>query len=166
MSSPQAPILQELLWDDSFPCGAVLQEQITPVWVPHGTTDPDRSLLLQRLSTTCSLPQGISTCSINGSPMAHRVDTCSTMVLHGLKGLSHHSFGRLVSLSYSQSSFPTAVAQHFLPFLKYVISEVEPLSLVGSPLARGRSLLDSAGTPAWKCPTWEQLLISSLRCHP
>lgn len=93
MSSPQAPILQALLWDSSFPWGPVLQEQITPVWVPHGTTDPDRNVLLQRLSTTCSLPQGISTCSINGSPMAHRVDTCSTMVLHGLKGLSHHSLG-------------------------------------------------------------------------
>ena len=143
--------------------GAVLQERTAPVWVPHGATGPASkpaaawgslhrvtapARSLERLSTGCSFLQGTS-----------------TVVLHGLEGdnLRHHglqrnlcsgawstssffinlSVFRAVSLTSSHSSL-RAAAQHFLPFLKYVITEAVPPLLMGSALASDRSILELA----------------------
>jgi len=109
------------------------------------------------------------------------------MVLCGLKGsnLLHHGLlhrlqGNLCSGTWSTSSpsfladlgvyrvvyltffsllFPTAAVQRFLPCLNYVIAEAPPVSLMGSALASGGSVLEPAGTgsvqhgePGFFCP--------------
>jgi len=51
----------------------------------------------------------------------------------------------LFLLHFSHSS-PTAAVQHFSPFLKYVITEVPPASLMASAFASDESLLELAGT--------------------
>ncbi|KAK4828719.1 LOW QUALITY PROTEIN: hypothetical protein QYF61_000557 [Mycteria americana] len=129
------------------------------------------------------------TCSSIGSSMGCRVDMCSAMDLHGLQGdnLLHHGHhqlqGNLCSsarttfsptssltlvsagqfLTCSHSSLPAAVAQQFLPFLKYVVTEVLPPLLIGSALGSGGSVLEPADTG---CLTRAQLLVSSHRSHP
>ena len=100
---------------------------------------------------------GTSTRSSTVSSTGGRVDICSTMDLHVLQGdnLHHHGLhhglqGNLcsgtwstsfftdlgvctvVSLTYSHSSLPAAVAQQVLTLLEYVIPEMLPLSLIGS----------------------------------
>jgi len=93
----------------SFPQGAVLQEQATPAWVPHGVTNPARkpapvwaplSTGPQVLAGACSSVGSpwdhsflqASTCSGVGSLPRVQVDICSTLDLHGLQGdsLPHH----------------------------------------------------------------------------
>lgn len=153
-------------WFLSMWCMKILQEQTTPVWVPHDTTVlPGVCSCMGSPQAVAFLRKAISTCSISGSPVACRVDVCSTMVLLGLQGdsLSHHCLGpEELFLSHILNPLSQLLLQSiFYPFLNML-----SLSLVGSVLARGRSLLDSAGTPVWKCPTWEQILMFSYRCHP
>ena len=57
----------------------------------------------------------------------------------------------------------TAAAQKFLPFLKYIITEALPASVLGSALASDGSI-----GAVWNQLhlTWRQLLVSSCRGHP
>jgi len=122
-----------------------------------------------------SLLWGTSTCSGVGSSMGCRwisapprtstmgcrVTACLTMVFsmgyRGISalapwGISSPSFCtdlgvcRVVSLTYSHSSLPAAVAQLVLPFLKCVITEVLQTLLIGSALASSGSIFEPSGT--------------------
>jgi len=92
-----------------------------------------------------------------------RGTTCLTMVFHHelqgktlssvISSTSSPSFFtdlgacRVVSLTSSHSSVFTAISpQFFSPLLKYVITEVLPLSLIGLALASIWSILEPAGT--------------------
>jgi len=120
-------------------------------------------------ASTCSrvesLPQAVGWISAPlWTSMDCRGTTCLTMVFTTIcKGrLSVPTFGhllppsfftdlgvcRVVSLPLSHSSLYTAVSppSFFLPFLKCVITEVLPPSLIGLALASGGSILEPAGT--------------------
>ncbi|KAK4810648.1 hypothetical protein QYF61_007385 [Mycteria americana] len=133
-----------------------------------------RNGLLQcGLSMGSQLPSGHIHLLRHGVLYGLQEDICSTVDLHGLQGdsLPHHGLHhelqgnlcpgawstssssfftdlgvcRVVSLTYSHSSFPAAVVQQFLPLLKYVITEALPPSLMGSALASSGSVLEPAG---------------------
>ena len=99
------------------------------------------------------------------------MDICSSVDLHGLQGDSVCPYGlhsslqgesvlwlafssfftdlgvcKAVSLMYSHSSLLEAVAQHFLPFLKYAITEEPSVTLMGSALVSGTSILELSRT--------------------
>ena len=137
------------------------------------STGPARSLLQCGLPTGSQPPSGIHLLQ-RGVLHGLQVDICSTVDLHGLQGdsLPHHGLphglqGNLCSstwstsspsffpdlgvcrvfpLAYSHSSLPGAVAQCFLPFLKYVVTEALPMGLIGPALASGGSVLEPAET--------------------
>jgi len=58
----------------------------------------------------------------------------------------------------------TAVAQQFLPFLKYAITEALPKSLMGS--AFGQQRIHLGASWHWLCCTWGHPLVSFHRSHP
>ncbi|KAM9591174.1 uncharacterized protein ACIBXB_006073 [Morphnus guianensis] len=129
-----------------------------------------------------------------GPPQAAGWDICSTVDLHGLQGdnLRHHGLHhgvqgnlcsgtystsspsftdlgvcRVVSLTYSHSSLPAAVAQHFFPLLKNVITEALPLLLIGSALASGGSVLELADIGFVRHRgSFQQLLIEATPVTP
>jgi len=101
-----------------------------------------------------------------------QVDICCTVNLHGLQwdslphhGLHHRLQGnlcsgtwstsslfftdlgvcRVVALTYSHSSLQLQLRRFFSPLLQYVDTEALPLSLMGSTLASGGSVLELAG---------------------
>lgn len=164
-SLPWETILHKLLQHGSFPWGAVLLEQTVPVWVPY---ECHRSC--QEPAPAWALPwnrrflQGTSTYSGMGPSMGCRVDLCSTMGCRGTacltrvftmgcRGISVLEPGApptppspltLLSaellLSYIHSSLPAVVVQQFSPFLKYIITAVLPLLLIGLALATSGSV--------------------------
>jgi len=133
-----------------------------------------RSLFWCGLFMGCSSLQGIFICCSAGSSTGCRLDTCYTVVLHGLQGNNLHQHGlhhklqqhpcsntwstsfpssftdcgvcRVVALTYSHSFLAAAVAQQFLYLLKYVITEALPTSLISSALASSGSILKPAAT--------------------
>ncbi|PKU27356.1 hypothetical protein llap_22340 [Limosa lapponica baueri] len=140
-------------------------QESAPVQASHGITVSSRRIHLLR----CGVLHGL------------QMDICSTVNLHGLQGDSlphydlHHRLQgnlcfdvwstsspcffftnlgvcRVVSLTYSHSSLPAAVAvaQKLFPLLKYVITEMLPPSLIGSALAEGGSVLELAGSIEYK----------------
>jgi len=135
-----------------------------------GSTGPGRSLLQHRFSVVSQPPSGIHLLQcwvLHGL----QVDLCSTVDLQGLQGhsLSHHGLlhgpqgnlcsgawstsspsfftnlgvCRVISLMYSHSSL---LLQFFFPFLKYIITDMLPPSLMGLVLASSGSILEPAGT--------------------
>jgi len=138
----------------------------------HGATDPGKSLLQCRLSTGSQLPSSVHLLWC-GVLHGLQVEICLTVDLHGLQGHSlphhgrHHELqGHLCSSAWSTSSpsfctdpgvcravshhltplFSCSSADFFSPLLNYVIPKVLPLSLMGSALASGGSVLEPAGT--------------------
>jgi len=129
-------------------------QESAPVWALHGL----------------QLPSGLISLLWRGVLHRLQVDICSTMDLCGLQGNNLHHHGlrhrlqgnlcsrrclkhllplgvcRVVSLTFSHSSLPDAAVQLFLPFLKYLITEVLPTSLIGSTLASVASTSELAGT--------------------
>lgn len=75
------------------------------------------------------------------------------------------SFAGLFLSHFSYTSPMQLVCCVFLPFLKHVISEVPPTSLMGSFLGSGGWVSFAAGWN-WLCPAWWQLLVSPHRGHP
>jgi len=163
-------VLHELLQRKSFPRATVLQEQTAPAWVPHGVTSP-----ASRPAPAWALHGVTASFTHSPAPAwgpfhGLLMDLCSTVDLHGLQGdsLPHHGLlhglqgnlcsstwstssssfftdlgvCRIVSLTSSQSSLPCC---SFFPLLKYIILEVLPLSLMGSALASGGSILELSG---------------------
>jgi len=137
----------------------------------HGATGPGRSLLQHGLSMESQPPSGIL---LLKRKVFHglQVEICSTMDLHGLQGqnLPHHGLlhglrgnpapGALppppssLTLVSAVLVLPRILTRllsckmplcSFSPLLKYVITEVLPLSLMGSALASGGSVLEPAG---------------------
>jgi len=139
----------------------------------HGSTGPARSLLQHGLPTGSLASLGIHLLQC-GVLHGLQADICSTVDLYGLQGhsLPHHGLlhrlqGYLCSGIWSTSSlsfftdlgvcratsltfFSTlslaVAAQHFLPVLGYIITEVLPTLQTGSALASGRSAAELAGT--------------------
>jgi len=136
----------------------------------HGSTGPGRSLLQRGLPMVSQPPSAIHLLRC-GVLHGLQVDICSTVVLNGLQGDSqpHHGLlhglrgnlcssarstsspssaltlvSAVVSLTYSHSHSAIAVILGFFPSL-YVITEVLPLSLMGSALASSGSVLEPAG---------------------
>ncbi|KAM9591464.1 uncharacterized protein ACIBXB_006257 [Morphnus guianensis] len=139
----------------------------------HRSAGPARSLLQRGVPSGSQPPSGTHLLR-RGVLHGLQVDICSTVDLHGLQGdsLPHHGLHhglqgnlcsgawstsspsfftdlgvcRVVSLTCSHSSLRlpfTSVPTFFL--LKNVIPEALPLSLIGSALAGGRSVLEPAG---------------------
>jgi len=75
---------------------------------------------------------------------------------------------RVVSVAYSHSSL--AAKCHYTGFfslIKFVITEVLPLSLIGSALARDGSILEPGGTDCIRCRgSFSQLLAASTPIAP
>jgi len=133
---------------------------------------PSRSLFYFGLSAGRQLPSGYFHLLWHG--ILDSMGICTTVDLHRLQehNVHHHGlhhglqvnlcsstrstsspsffayFGvfRVVSLTYSHSFLPASVAQQFLPWLEYVITEVLLLLLLGSDLASSSFFLELVGT--------------------
>jgi len=118
-------VLHKLLQRESFPQGAVLQEQAAPVWVPMGSqalpANPiQRGLLSPVICRSWQAPHGV-TASFRPPPapawgpfQGLHMDTCSSMDLHGLQqdhlphhGLHHALQGKTLCSSVSSTSSPS-----------------------------------------------------------
>jgi len=104
-----------------------------------------------------SLPDNALLHGLQGNLCSSTWSTSSPLFCTGL------GVCRVVSLTCSHSSL-LAVVPQLLPFLKYVITEALPVSLVGSALAIRGSVSEPAGH--WLCQTWGRLLAPSHRSHP
>jgi len=139
----------------------------------HGSTGHGRNLLQHRLPMVSQPLLGIPLLW-RGVLHGLQVDICSTMDLRGLQGdsLPHHGLlyglqGKisvlapeeplcppsrltLVSAEFFLSHIVTPLAEIAVPqqvflLLKYIITEVLPLSLTGSASASSSSILEAAG---------------------
>ena len=132
----------------SFPRGAVLQKRTAPAWVPHGVTSPARKPAPARALRRVTASFGHIHLLRRGVLHGLQVDICSTVDFHELQGdsLPHHGLHhglpgnlcsgtwstsspslftdlgvcRVVSLTYSHSSLPAAVAHQCFPLLPVV----------------------------------------------
>jgi len=161
-SFPRAPALQELSQHGSLPRGAGLDEQAALVWAPHGVTASFRhppapawgpfsmgyrwrSAPLWPPWTTGEQPASPWSSSgvvREGSLLRHFGHLLPPFLLHGPWCLQS-CFSHIVSLLFLTAVSPRVC---FLPFLKYVIPEAPPPSLLGLALGSGRSVLEPAGT--------------------
>jgi len=133
----------------------------------HGTTGPARSLLQHRLPTVSQPPSGIHLL-LCGVLHGLQVDISSTTDLHGLQGgsLPHRGLLHGLQVNLCSGACTTCSPSFFtdlgvcrvvsltkshsflwlqIPHLKYVLTEALPLSLMGSALASGGSVLELAG---------------------
>jgi len=77
-SLSQETVLHKLLQCESFPRGAVLQEQAAPEWVPHAATSPP-SKPAPAWAPLSTGPQVLAgACSSTGSPQGHSLLQAST----------------------------------------------------------------------------------------
>jgi len=157
----------------------------------HGATGPGRSLLQRRLSMGSQPPSGIHLlwrgdpsmgCRWRSAPpwtsMHYRGTACLTIVfITSCRGISAPAprappppLSSLTSVStglfhiFSFLSLPAAaVAQQLFPLLKSVITEVLPLSLMGSALASSRSVLEPV---ALALSDMGKILMASHISHP
>jgi len=165
---PRAAVLQEQMAPLRVPHGVTSTDsKHASAWAPLSPQvyRSRRSLIQCRLSTGSQPPSGIP---LLQHEVLHRlqVEICSTVDFCRLQGdnLPHHgllhrlqgnrcSSGsssfltdlgvcRVVSLTYSHCSIPL---QFFVLLLKYAIIQALPLSLMGSALASGVSILEPAG---------------------
>jgi len=168
-SFPRAAALHELPQHGSLPWDAALQEQPAAVRVPHGVTSPARKPALVWAPLSIGPQVLAGACSSVGSPWGHSLLHHS--LLHRLQGnlcsgawrTSSPTFSAWLFLSCSHSTLPAAVAQQLLPFLKHVISEALPPSLMGSALASSESILVAGQN--WLYRAWGKLLASSHTSH-
>ena len=165
-------VLYKLLQVPSVGCSPSGTDCSSVGYSLHGATGPARSLLQRGLPTGSQPPSGIPLLRRGVIPRL-QVEICSPVDLPGLqgdslphRGLHHHGLqGNLRSGAWSTSCPPSALtwgsaglglshvltpfttaAQVFLPFLKYVSTEVLPKSLMGSALGSSGTILDLAGT--------------------
>ena len=136
----------------------------------HGATDPGRILFQCGLPAGSQPPLSIHLLWC-GVLHGMQVDICSTMDLHGLQGhsLPHHGLlhrrnsalvpgtpspppsslifvsAELFSHVFSLLSLAAVLLQVFPPVLRYVITEVLPLSLMGLALDSSGAVLELAG---------------------
>jgi len=141
--------------------------------VPCRVTGPDRTLLLWRISTSCSLLRDTSTCSGVGSSTGCRWISvppwtsigCSSTIhitvvfTRGCRVTSAPGTGALPPLPSSLTSasaklilshiltpLSSSCCAVFLPFLKYVITEVLRPPLIGSASASVKPIFAQTGT--------------------
>lgn len=93
-----------------------------------------------------------------------RTNISGLLCLSRPETVSGSSMGYRVCFSHFLSILPlTAATHHFLPFFKYVITEMPPVQLMGPALGSSGSILELAG-PA--VSNMELLLVSSHKGYP
>lgn len=118
---------------------------LSPQFFPAPACGPSHGIVLHKLFQHGPFPMGYNPsgtdCSSRGPPQS--IPPARSLLQHGLsRGC------RAVPVAFPHSSL-TAAVQHFLPSLKYVLTEVPPAPLLGSALARRRA---SRATCKGLCP--------------